>query len=114
MRDLQSICFSRSCERAALWRKKNQSDIDFGNGAANRIRELLVAHRHSIKRAVRLHVIWLDAGRFADRLENPKFIDDRVEDFAALHRQLFPPKVLAVEQTGMCADSDLGVAGRFN
>ena len=95
-------------------RKKNQSDIDFSNGAANRIRELLVAHRHIIKRAVRFHVIWLDAGRFGDRLKNAKLIDDRVENFAALHRQLFPPKVLAVEQTGMRADSDLAVARRFN
>ena len=76
-------------------------------GVGDRLRHLLRASGHAVKRPVRLDVEELYAFAFEKAFERPNLIDDAIGQFFGPHLHLAPAKSLQIRQGRMRANLDI-------
>ena len=114
VRDLKSVRFARSRKRAVYGAKKINVASTLATARAIASASLIVAHRHVVKRSVRLDVVRANARGLGDCRKNPELINDCVKNLGRFYRQFLTPKIFSIEKTRMRTNRDIARARGFD
>jgi len=90
----------------------SQFGVDGRHGAGDRPRPGLVAHRHIVECAVRLHVLQRDALRARERPQRTDLIDERGPNFIGREPHLAASEPGEIGESRVCADADSMLPGQ--